>query len=190
MHEEEKRRIESELVHAKDFFLDYGMYSSILDGGLELVYAREGARTPEDVGHYIAFVSGSTTAEDTPDKMPSFRFGVQSPLTTAVLTAMRLSPDVRAACKVRYSHEFIDVCNEMLLLVCEPDAAKIPAGGLSMDWAVAFCSDQEDGVPDVLCVKKSNPADSSIKLFGENPLKLTTNLINILKRIIDANPRE
>ena len=190
MHEDEKRKIESELVHAKDFFKNYGTHSGILDGGLELVFAREGARTPDDVGYCILHVSRSTLAEDTPGVVSSVRFGVEGPLTTAVLTAMRFSPDVRAACSIRYIPAFIDACNDMLLLVCEPDATKIPAGVSTMDWSVAFCSDQEDGVPDVLCIKKTNSTDSSVKLFGENPLKLTTNLNNILKRIIDANSRE
>ena len=190
MQEDEKRRIESELLHAKDFFEDYGTHSSVLTGGLELVYAREGARIADDVGHCILKLSGCSTAEDRYDEWSSVSFGVLSPLTTAVLTAMRFSPDVRAALSIRYTPEVIDACNEMLLLVCEPDATKIPTGVSTMDWAVAFCSEQEDGVPDVLCIKNSNSLECSVKLFGETPLKVTTNVINISKRIIDANSRE
>ena len=190
MHEDEKRKIESELFHARDFFRDYGIHSCILDGGMELVYAREGARLPEDVGQCFLHASGCTTEGDPQNRLSPVRFGVQSPLTTAVLTAMRFSPDVRAGCNIQYTPEFIDACNDMLLLVCEPDATKIPAGVSTMDWAVAFCSDQEEGVPDVLCIKNGISTGSSVKLFGENPLKLTTNLINISKRIIDTNPRE
>ena len=93
---------------------------------------------------------------------------------------------MRCASTIRYSEPVLKTAQEMLLEICTIDTQKIPPGVSTMDWAVAFCSEQESGVPDILLVKNESSGIIQARMFTENPGQNATNLIKISQRIIDA----
>ncbi|MDD1724815.1 MAG: hypothetical protein LUQ07_06780 [Methanospirillum sp.] len=180
MDETERIKIEKELIHALGILREEVTESLIPREGLELVYASIKARSPDQVG-YCRYFAGNGN-DSVP---PEVRFGTENGIVSSILTAMRFSPDIRSAGSLAYSAGLEKVCKEMFFEVCACESDTIPPGVSTMDWAVAFFSSQEEGVPDILIIR-GNPEGSSGRIFGDNPVQVATNIIKISKRIIDA----
>ena len=186
MLERYKEKVRQELVHAMSRMNDQVSPALFPEGGIRLVYAIQGARSPDDVGCCLIGASGSVDVKPIP-----ISFGVTTCRTvSAILTALRFSPEIRSAADIRYTEDLVSVCADMLLEICECDPGKIPPGVSTMDWAVAFCSEEKEGVPDVICIKNGETFPGQARIFGENPVMVATNLIKISQRISDATHRE
>ena len=167
MNEALKEKISRELLEAADRISREVAPELMPEDGMELVYALPGARTPDDAGSSIKFEHPSV-------------------MVSGILTAIRFSPESRSACSIRYSEKLKRITEDMLLETCTCTAGKIPPGVSTMDWAVAFCSEQDSGVPDVLFIETDKRTPAQARLFGEKPGSVATNLIKISQRIIDA----
>jgi predicted fused transcriptional regulator/phosphomethylpyrimidine kinase len=182
----EKIRVEQDLKRAATFLLKKELKEIMPDNGFELVYAASRARSPEMVGRTIISINSLQNTINTEiDTEFEVSFGDTGQLSSGILTAMRFSPDIRSSCSLKYSDKLIRICEKMLLDVCRLDASQIPPGVSTMDWAVAFCSEQDDGVPDIISVNSNDSGHSSFRIFGESPLRVTTNIIKIAERIGD-----
>jgi predicted fused transcriptional regulator/phosphomethylpyrimidine kinase len=177
---EEKIKIESELKRASDLIRSDLNTFLMPNGGYKLVYAARGAREPDQVGTLVLFQDSDINKKEFQNEVI---FGEINQDSSGILTAMRFSPDIRASCSISYSDDFLKVCEDMFLCVCSLKNKLIPDNVSTIDWAVAFCSEQEEGVPDVISIKDHNPDHSSIRIFGESPYMVTTNIIKIAKRI-------
>jgi len=177
-----REKVRQELIHAIDLVDDVINPLLIPNKGIKLAYAISGARTPADIG--CCFLPQKKQMEDLFDT--NVIFDSRCTIVRTILTALRFSPEIRCACEIRYSESLVPVCESMLLELCICDEEKIPPGVSTMDWAVAFCSEYENSVPDVICIKNKKFRTGYARLFGENPIQVTTNLLKISKRIIDA----
>ena len=177
-----KEKIKQELIQAMTRIVSENISDMIPDEGLELGYAIPGAMTPDDVGTCILLPDTKDMKAD-PEEI---RFGIESPIVSCILTALRFSPELRCACTVRYSDALRDISEDMILETCTCGGDTIPPGIPTMDWAVAFCSQQESGVPDMLFIKNRDSGMIEARMFGEMPGEIATNLIKISQRIIDA----
>ncbi len=180
MNEALKEKISRELLEAADRISREVAPELMPEDGMELVYALPGARTPDDAGSCLLFQDGPEGAS------PSIKFEHPSVMVSGILTAIRFSPEIRSACSIRYSEKLKRITEDMLLETCTCTAGKIPPGVSTMDWAVAFCSEQDSGVPDVLFIETDKKTPAQARLFGEKPGSVATNLIKISQRIIDA----
>lgn len=183
MNEALKEKISQELLGAAEQIsreITPELIELIPDGGMELVYALSGARTPDDVGTCLLFLDGTEMSS------PSIRFEHPSQMVSGILTALRFSPEIRCACSIRHSEKLKKIAEDMLLETCMCTSGKIPPGVSTMDWAVAFCSEQDSGVPDILFIETDKKTPAQARLFGEKPGSVATNLIKISQRIIDA----
>lgn len=182
MNEILKVRVRQEIVHTLTRIEDKIVPGLIPDEGITLAYAISGARSSDDVG----FANFHQLMKYDENKDNLINFGSSNRIISVILTAIRISPDIRCVCSIRFSEELIKICDEMLLDMSIYNEEKIPPGVSTMDWAVAFCGEQESGIPDIICIRNKNPQGSHAWLFGENPLQITTNLLKISQRIIDA----
>ena len=180
MNEALKEKISRELQEAAERISHEVALELLPDEGMELVYARHGARTPDDVGSCLLFLEVEGISR------PSIRFEHPSLMVSGILTAIRFSPEIRSACSIRHSEKLKRIAEDMLLEICTCTAGRIPPGVSTMDWAVAFCSEQDSGVPDVLFIETDGKTLAQARLFGERPGSVATNLIKISQRIIDA----
>ncbi len=181
MKEAEKENLTAELMRAALQIQVHVPTGLIPDDGMELVYALPGARTPAEVASCVI----ALPHPGQPSCL-SVRFDCSSPMVSAILTALRFSPEIRCALGIRYSENLRSITDDMLLETCTVHAEEIPKGISTMDWAVAFCSEQESGVPDVLFIETDGKTPAQARLFGEKPGSVATNLIKITQRIIDA----
>jgi len=179
---DDKNRIEKELKRAASFLFKEELYAIMPEDGFELVYALTRAVSAEMVGRIIVHIS---PVQNEMGQNPEVTFGETSQISSGILTAMRFCPEIRSSCSLQYSEKLTKICEKMLLYVCKFDAFQIPPGVSTMDWTVAFCSGQEEGVPDIISVKSNDPGRSSLRIFGESPFIVTTNIIKIAERISD-----
>ena len=177
-----KEKIRLEIMGAVNLIINGIAPELVPCDGMELVCALPGARTPDDVGSCIFFPHSSETEKFT----PIIKFNHSSLMVSGILTALRFSPDILCACSISYSEKLKQVADDMLLELCICPAEKTPPGITTMDWAVAFCSEQNFGVPDVLLIETDGIIPMHARLFGEKPGSVATNLIKISHRIIDA----
>ena len=184
MHETEQIKVENELIYALEIIREGVAGSLIPSEGLELVYATMKARSPDQVG-YCQYVPGINTRR-AGDEPQGIRFGYENGIVGGILTAMRFSPGIRSAASLAYSEDLERICQGMFFEVRTCDSPSIPPGVSTMDWAVAFFSSQEEGVPDILITRGNQAQVSSVRIFGDNPVQVATNIIKISKRIIDA----
>ena len=182
MSEDPKEKAQKELIHAINNINDRISPLLIPDCGLKIAYALPGARIPSQV---MCCVLPKDTKKWAMDEL-SVSFGRDWQIVNMIITAMRFSPDIRCACEICFSEKLVDICEEMLLETCMCDGKKIPPGVSTMDWTVAFCNDEESGIPDMICIKNRENIPSAAYHFGENPVRITTNLLKISQRIIDA----
>ncbi len=180
MKESYKDKVRQELCRAVARLIDDVSPELIPDDGVELVYAIPAARTPEDVGSCTLFPGRNHI------NMDNIEFGRVSAMTSGILTAIRFAPEIRCAGSIKNIDSLTWITDEMLFETSTCDAGAIPPGVSTMDWAVAFCSEQETGVPDILFIKNSLTKVQEARIFGENPGSVATNLIKISQRIIDA----
>ncbi len=135
-------------------------------GGIALAYAQEDAADPRGVA---VACSGS------------IGFGIEEPVTRALLTARRFNQEVRAAGCIRLNDEIADMVREVLQDVGEYDAEKFPKGISTMEWGVAFIC--KTGVPMAICVANEPVSGGCIYLFAETPAEVASRILIISKRL-------
>ncbi len=109
-------------------------------------------------------------------------FGADEMISRMVLTAMKFDPVMRSAAVLRYSPGVISVLEEMFLECRSFDPCGEAPGISTMDWGVASCC--RDGVPDVIFDSGCGNSEPRIRLFGEDSLDVSNNIIMLSNRII------
>jgi len=112
----------------------------------------------------------------------SCAFGADEEISRIVLTAMKFDPVMRSAAILRYSPAVISVLEDMFLECRSFDPGGEPPGISTMDWGVASCC--RDGVPDVIFDRGTREDEPRIRLFGEDSLDVSNNIIMLSNRII------
>ncbi len=108
-------------------------------------------------------------------------FGANEHLSRILLTAMKFDPALRAAAVLRFTPGALEAFDDMFLETCSFDPARGPAGIGSMDWGVASCC--KNGVPDAVYDKGTAGKEGLIRLFGEKPGDIASNIIICSNRI-------
>ena len=164
-----------ELGHAAESISQIMDPGIIPAGGVSLAYALPGARSSEDVA--VSKGRQVSLSED----LPAVRM---------VLTAMRFDPSIRCVGIIKYSCSAVAICEAMMLEICSYNRALEPPGITSIDWGVAFCCEQSEGVPDVIYDTGFKEKEPLIRILGENPTQVAASINRILSRIINTNLTE
>jgi len=143
----------------------------IPENGLGIAFAIRNARDKDGV----AAMTWALNADGKVQSTGKPAFGTDEPLSRILLTAMKFDPSMRAAAILRYSPEALKTLKDTFLETYCFDPAREPAGISSMDWGVASCC--KDGVPNVITDKGTAGRAGLIRLFGEKPGDITSNII-------------
>ncbi len=142
-------------------------------------YAIHGARDTNG----IAAVRGRIIRDNTKSRAAGqCAFGADEDIARMILTAMKFDHQMRCAATLSYSRNLIKVIESLLLESISFDSSSEPPGISTMDWGVASCC--KDGVPDVCYDYGGRGKEALIRLFGEDPIDVTNNIIMISNRII------
>jgi hydroxymethylpyrimidine/phosphomethylpyrimidine kinase len=148
--------------------------------GARLAYAIRGARDKSGV----AAVKGGIIQEH--GKLHAAApcaFGADEEIARILLTVMKFDPHMQCVATLRFSRNILKVIDSLLLECTSFDSALEPPGISSMDWGVASCCKQ--GVPDVCYDTGGKGKEGIIRLFGEDPIDVSNNIIMISNRIIN-----
>ena len=152
----------------------------IPNNGAGLGYAIHGARDKNGV----AAVQGRIIQEHgKPHAAGPCAFGADEDIARIVLTAMKFDPHMRCVATLRFSRNILLVIESLLLECTSFDPASEPPGISTMDWGVASCC--KEGVPDVCYDTGGEGKEAIIRLFGEDPIDVSNNIIMISNRIIN-----
>ena len=147
--------------------------------GTKLGYAIRGARESKGIA---AVQGGIIDSDGKPHADGPCAFGVDEDISRIVLTAMKFDPIIRCAATLRFSRKVIGIMESLLLECTSFDPAAEPPGISTMDWGVASCCKQ--GVPDVCYDTGKKGKEAIIRLFGEDPIDISNNIIMLSNRII------
>jgi predicted fused transcriptional regulator/phosphomethylpyrimidine kinase len=148
--------------------------------GTKLGYAVRDAR---EKGGIAAVHGGIINKNGKPHGGGPCVFGKDEEIARIVLTAMRFDPLIRCAATLRFSKNVIGVIDSLLLECTSFDPSLEPPGISTMEWGVASCCKQ--GVPDVCYDTGGKEKEAIIRLFGEDPIDVSNNIIMISNRIIN-----
>jgi predicted fused transcriptional regulator/phosphomethylpyrimidine kinase len=110
-------------------------------------------------------------------------FGADEEIARILLTVMKFDPRMQSVATLRYSRNMLKVIDSLFLECTSFDTAAEPPGISSMDWGVASCCKQ--GVPDVCYDTGGKGKEGIVRLFGEDPVDVSNNIIMISNRIIN-----
>ncbi|MGA2912477.1 MAG: thiamine-phosphate synthase family protein [Methanoregula sp.] len=147
--------------------------------GAMLGYAIQGARDKNGVA---AVKGGIVPGNEKPHPAGPCDFGVDEEIARIILTAMRFDPGIRSAATLRCSRNMLKVMESLLLECTSFETTGEHLGISTMDWGVASCC--KAGVPDVCYPYRGRGNESTVLLFGEDPIDVTNNIIMISNRII------
>lgn len=146
--------------------------------GSNIVYAREGARTPSE----IAGVEGRIVSlRKNVHAVGNCAFGASDHVARIVLTAMRFEPEIRSAANIRFSEPLAELLEEMSFTVCWFDRGNEPPGIQTMDWGVASCC--RDEVPDMILDRGAVGKEPMIRVLGPDPASVANTIIMLSSRI-------
>jgi predicted fused transcriptional regulator/phosphomethylpyrimidine kinase len=148
--------------------------------GARLAYAIRGARDKNGV----AAVKGGIILEHGNILAGGpCAFGADEEIARILLTVMKFDPHIQCVATLRYSGNMLKIIDSLFLECTSFDPAAEPPGISSMDWGVASCCKQ--GVPDVCYDTGGKGKEGVIRLFGEDPVDVSNNIIMISNRIIN-----
>ena len=148
--------------------------------GMNIVYARESARTPADV----AGVRGRIVRLDgRAHPVGDVAFGASDHVARIVLTAMRFDRSVRSAANIRYAPGIVPILEDLFMDVCSFDRQKEPPGISTINWGVASCC--KEGVPEVIYDTGSVGKEPMVRILGQEPVEVAKKVLKVSMRIID-----
>jgi hydroxymethylpyrimidine/phosphomethylpyrimidine kinase len=148
--------------------------------GSNLVMALPGAKTTSDVvGLSGRIVRVGNRARLTGPPV----LGGSEHVANIALTAMRNSPDVRAALNIRFSDEIVHRCRKFGLRVVEIDRTKEPRGVKTMVWVTERAIKKAGEVPDVIFDRGAKGKEPMVRLLGKSPIQLAKLALRIAKNI-------
>jgi thiamine-phosphate diphosphorylase len=147
--------------------------------GASFGYAMRGAR---DRSAVVAIRGGIRDEGGLAQPSGPCSYDTDEPAVRIILTAMKFDPMMRSAAVLRFSERTLAVLEDDLFLECASFSTGPKKPGIStMDWGIAFSC--KDGVPDVIYEKTTDPAQSRLVIFGEDPADVANNIIICSNRI-------
>jgi thiamine-phosphate diphosphorylase len=140
-------------------------------GGVQLVYARKGARDDTD----IACVIGGLSAKNNGSDPVEVGFGDAGMAATVLLTVMKFDPRILCVAIISCTAAAVKTMDERFFEICSFDPGEMPPGIRTMDWGVAQCC--RNGVPDAIYSRDNADTPAIIRLFGEDPLEVANNIL-------------
>ena len=171
MQNDEKAAILQKLSFAASILPGKVLHDLIPPGGIQLAYARKGAR--DDTG--IACVRGGLCLENIVFDVTDVGFGGSGIIATVLLTAMKFDPRIRSAAIIACTSAAVKTMDGRFFEICSFDPRMGPPGIGTMDWGVAQCC--RDGVPDAIYNRRTGDTGAIIRLFGEDPQGIANNIL-------------
>jgi predicted fused transcriptional regulator/phosphomethylpyrimidine kinase len=168
---DEKAAILQKLSYTASLFHDKIHPDLVPPDGVQLAYARKGARDDTD----IACVRGGLCLENKGFDPLEVGFGGGGMIATVLLTAMKFDPRIRSAAIIACTPAAVKMMEGRYFEICSFDPRKEPPGIRTMDWGVAQCC--HDGVPDAIYSRRTGDNVAIIRLFGEDPLGVANNIL-------------
>ena len=184
MSEENREKICALLLEGFHLIHDSVGNNLIPTTGPDLVYALPKARSSED----IASIPGRDRIRSDEIRSEEIRFGADTKNSRIILTVIRFDPNIRSTASLLFSDMVLEICEDLLFEICSSDKAR--EGIPTMDWEAAFCCEHSDGVPDIMYNRGSRKNEGIIRVLGEDPRSVATNIIKICSRIIDTTLSE
>ncbi len=153
--------------------------------GMNIVYARESARTPADVA---GVRGGIVRLEGRPHPVGEIAFGASDYVAGIVLTAMRFDRSVRSAANFRYSPAIVPILEDLFMEVCSFDRQKEPPGMSTINWGVASCC--KEGVPEVIFDTGSVGEEPMVRILCQEPVEVAKKILKVSMRIVDDQSKE
>jgi len=171
MPNDEKEVVLHKLSHAVDSLAGKIRPDLHPAGGVQIVYARRGARNDSD----IACVHGGLFLESSIPVPIKVGFGGSGIAATVLLTAMKFDPRIRSVGIISCTPAAVKTMEGRFFEICTFDPGKEPPGIRTMDWGVAQCC--RNGVPDAIYNRGNSKTPAIIRLFGEDPLEVANNIL-------------
>lgn len=171
MMNDEKEAILKKLSHATSLLPGKISPDLIPCGGVQLAYARKGARDDTD----IARVRGGLCPENKVSDIYQVGFGGGGMIATVLLTAMKFDPRIRSAAIIACTRSAVNTMDGRFFEICSFDPRMEPPGIRTMDWGVAQCC--RNGVPDAIYSRSTDDSGAVIRLFGEDPVEVANNIL-------------
>ena len=130
-------------------------------GGVQLVYARKGARDDTDIACLLVGCLRKTMVQ-TLSKSSS---GTQGWLQQSVLTVMKFDPRILCVAIISCTAAAVKTMDERFFEICSFNPGEVPPGIRTMDWGVAQCC--RNGVPDAIYRRDNADTPAIIRLFGK-----------------------
>lgn len=168
---DEKAATLQKLSNAASLLQDKIRHDLYPAGGVQLVYARKGARDDKDV----ASVRGGLYLVNKVTGPFEVGFGGAGMIATVILTAMKFDPTILSAAIIACTPRAMKTIEGRFLEICSFDPLKEPPGIRTVDWGVAQCC--RNGVPDAIYSRGTSDTGAIIRLFGEDPLEVANNIL-------------
>jgi hydroxymethylpyrimidine/phosphomethylpyrimidine kinase len=157
------------------------MTALIPEIGMNIVYARPGAESVEDVVGVpgrIHPVGGRPRASSPP------ALGGSNHVARAVLTMMQFEPSLCSAISLRFDWEFVEICKELGLVVSSYDRKEEPRDVKSVDgrtipWGVRRAVEGMDQIPEVIYDLGDLGKEPMIFLYGHTATEVAQTSVRI-----------
>ena len=145
--------------------------------GSNIVYAKEGAKTPEDVaaveGRIIKVKNRVVAVGD-------IAFGGSKHVATIVLAAMHHDKEFRSAMNIKYKKSTLDVCEKLGFGISSFSRDDEPQEKSTMEWGTLHAIEKHGSVPDLIYDKGSVGKEPMIRILGKKPGEVFEKLRRIL----------
>ena len=147
-----------------------------------LVFAREKAKTPQDV---LAVDGRITIVEDMPKAAGQPKFGASSHLARLIIEILKHNPQYRSAINFRYSPEILKLLPDAVMIDREKEPAESKTKeGKTMAWRVNEAIKlNKDRVPRVICDQGAVGKEPMCVLVGQDPVEVVKQACEIAKGV-------
>ncbi|HEC79948.1 MAG: phosphomethylpyrimidine kinase [Candidatus Coatesbacteria bacterium] len=158
-----------------------------------LVYAKKGAKTPDDV---LAIDGRITVVNNIPHASGRIRFGASSHMARLIIEVMKREPSIRAGINFIYSPEIVRLLKRYASkngwVVCpidrtdEPDEIK-DVEGASARWKVDKAFEITEGkLPKIIFEFGGVGKEDLSYIIGEDPIRVVKDMCDIAQRYIQT----
>ena len=107
------------------------------------------------------------------------KFGGSSHMGRVVLTAKTFNPDKRAAMKIKFSGEILEICRELNLTISSFDRSKQPEDTKTMEWGTKTAIESSGYVPGIIYDRGGIGKEAMIRVLGDS----ATDVVNVALEI-------
>jgi len=146
--------------------------------GTNLVATQPKAKTLEEVAGLTGRI---IRVEDRAVAVGEVKFGTSRYMGNVLLTAMRYSPDFRAAINIKYDPEVIAFCRELGMDAQSYQWDVKPKEVVESKCAIPFAIEELRRVPEIVYDLGDVGVEASVIIFGRTPAEVADKAIKIAK---------